>query len=353
MKTPRFQQNSPFYEELKQSVSNYFTEKKISQTGGIRLISKAVFLMLILIVSYVALIFGSPSLGIAICFWLLISFAFIAIGFNVMHDGGHGSFSNSKVLNKLASYSLSIMGGSSQMWNLKHNVLHHTFTNIEGIDDDIAVNPFMRMCKQQKKYKMHRFQHIYFVFLYSLLYFWWIFYMDFYKYFTNKIGDFEIPKMTIKQHLGFWGSKLAYVLFFIVIPIYTLGFQNFLIGYLVFLVCTGLVISLVFQLAHTVEETEFPDTVNNKLESDWATHQIKTTANFAPNNPLITWFVGGLNYQIEHHLFPQISHVHYPKIRPIIKNVCEKYNISYHEYPSMINALASHVRYLKLMGSVN
>ena len=103
MKTPRFQQNSPFYEELKQSVSNYFTEKKISQTGGIRLISKAVFLMLILIVSYVALIFGSPSLGIAICFWLLISFAFIAIGFNVMHDGGHGSFSNSKVLNKLAS----------------------------------------------------------------------------------------------------------------------------------------------------------------------------------------------------------------------------------------------------------
>lgn len=353
MKTPRFQPNSPFYEELKSGVATYFQEKNIQPTGGIRLLSKAIFLIIMLVTAYLALVLGNPSIGLSIFFWLLISFSFIGIGFNVMHDGGHCSFSDNKTINKLASYSLSIMGGSSHMWFIKHNVLHHTFTNVDGVDDDINVEPMMRMCKQQKWYSFHRFQYIYFVFLYSLLYFGWIFYMDYVKYFTKRIGTYALPKMTIRQHLGFWGSKIAYLIIFIAIPVYTLGFFNFIIGYVIYLATTGLVVSIVFQLAHTVESTDFPETENNKLESDWATHQIKTTANFAPNNRIVSWFVGGLNYQIEHHLFPHVSHIHYPKIRPIIKNICQKYGVRYREYPSMAEAVVSHIKYLKLMGASN
>jgi linoleoyl-CoA desaturase len=177
--------------------------------------------------------------------------------------------------------------------------------------------------------------------------------MDYVKYFTKRIGTYELPKMTLRQHFGFWGSKIAYLIIFIAIPIYTLGFFNFIIGYVIYLATTGLVVSVVFQLAHTVESTDFPETENNKLASDWATHQIKTTANFAPNNRIVSWFVGGLNYQIEHHLFPHISHIHYPKIRPIIKNICQKYDIKYQEYPSVVQAVVSHVRYLKMMGAPN
>ncbi|HEY0355531.1 MAG TPA: acyl-CoA desaturase, partial [Flavisolibacter sp.] len=251
-----------------------------------------------------------------------------------------------------AASSLNVVGGSSFMWNMKHNVIHHAYTNIDGVDDDIDIQPWLRMSTTQPKLVMHKYQHIYFWFLYSLLYILWVFVLDYQKYFKGKIGQMPLKKMTLTDHVVFWSFKIFYLVLFVGLPIYTVGFTSWLVGFLVFSLLAGFVISIVFQLAHTVEHTHFPvpheDT--GKLDDEWAIHQLKTTANFAPKNKFISWLVGGLNFQIEHHLFPKISHIHYSEIRRIIKQACAEYGVEYIEYPKMRQAIVSHVSFLKQMG---
>jgi linoleoyl-CoA desaturase len=231
-------------------------------------------------------------------------------------------------------------------------VIHHAYTNIDEVDDDIDIKPFMRMTSAQKKYKLHKYQHIYFWVLYALLYVLWIFVLDYTKYFRSKIGSMPLKKMKLADHFIFWGFKALNLFLFIGLPVYMLGFVPWLVGFLTFTCFAGLVLSLVFQLAHTVEHTAFPlpDEASGRMEDEWAIHQIKTTANFATGNKLVSWLVGGLNFQIEHHLFPKISHVHYPAISRIIKQACLEYGITYIEYPRVRYAVASHVAFLRQMG---
>jgi linoleoyl-CoA desaturase len=238
------------------------------------------------------------------------------------------------------------------MWNIKHNIIHHAFTNIDGVDDDLRAGPFLRMTSGQKHYKIHRFQHWYFWFFYCLLHFYWSFVSDYKKYFTKKIGEIPIKEMELTDHLSFWGFKILHYTLFLAIPIFITGFTNWLIGFFLLSAVTGFILTIIFQLAHTVEHTDFPmpDEATGRIEDEWAIHQVKTTANFATNNKLISWFVGGLNFQIEHHLFPKISHVHYPQISKIIKNACNEYGVEYLEYKKMSQAIISHIAYLKQMG---
>lgn len=351
---PKFlnKSNTKFHSELKKRVSQYFQQNNISPTGNSALHFKAILLWALYIAGYIHLVFFTPPGWIAILESILMGGLTAAIGFNVMHDGGHGSFSRNPTVNKLAAYSVNLLGASAIMWSTKHNVIHHTYTNIDGLDDDIEARPFLRMCHTQKKYFLHRFQHIYFWFLYTLLLLAWVFIGDFRKYFTGKIGPVSIPRFTLKEHVGFWAAKLAYVAIMFVIPIYMLGVVNWLIGFLSIALTAGFVLSIVFQLAHTVEHTEFPEPVpgSGNIESEWAVHQLQTTANFSTNNKVISWLVGGLNFQIEHHLFPKISHVHYPAISKIIKKTCAEYNIPYHEFRHMHQAVISHAMHLKKVG---
>ncbi|MFM2387928.1 MAG: hypothetical protein RL660_2685 [Bacteroidota bacterium] len=357
MPKPKFVQPSvTFTQELKRRIDAYFDDNNIDKTGNGKLFSKAVILASLLILTYVHLVFFTPVTWLAILETLLLSTVVAAIGFNIMHDGGHGSFSNNKVLNKVAAYSLDLLGGSSYMWNMKHNIIHHTYTNVEGVDDDIETQPWMRMSPTQKKMKMHKYQHVYFWFFYCLLYFAWIFQADFKKYFTQKIGSVELQKMKTKDHISFWAGKVLFASIFMVIPIAMLGLKVWLIGFSIFLAFTGLLIAMVFQLAHTVEHTEMvaatpTDTNVDIIEDEWTQHQLKTTANFATNNRIVNWFTGGLNFQVEHHLFPRISHVHYPAISKIIKQVCDEYDVRYNEYKRTRDAIVSHVRFLRYMGT--
>jgi len=271
-----------------------------------------------------------------------------------MHDGAHGSFSKYKFLNKAAGASLNFLGGSAIMWNMKHNIIHHTYTNIDGIDDDIEARPWLRFATTQKKLKMHKFQQYYFWFLYALLHLIWIFMTDYQKYFKRRIGTVPLRKMTLYEHFSFWAAKIIYAFMFVVLPIMLIGFADWIIGFLLITMVTGLAISIVFQLAHTVEHTEFPvpSEVSGKIEDEWAIHQIHTTANFATKSKTISWLLGGLNFQIEHHLFPRISHVHYPAISKIIKKTCKEYGIKYIEFPKMRQAILSHIHYLKRLGQI-
>lgn len=352
--TPKFRnaQGFSFHQELKKRVNEYFEKNHKKPTGNFSLHFKAILLWTLYVALYVHVVFFAPLTWVALVECLLMGGLTAAIGFNVMHDGGHGSFSESKVWNKIAAYSVNALGASGLMWNTKHNIVHHTYTNIDGIDDDIEIKPMLRMCTTQKKYFIHRYQHIYVWFLYTLLLIIWVFATDYSKYFKKRVGSIAIKKLSLFDHFAFWIAKIGYYFMMIVLPVMQVGFVNWLIGFLVLAMFAGLVLSVVFQLAHTVEHTSFPvqSANSNDIENEWAIHQLETTANFATKNKLISWLVGGLNFQVEHHLFPKVSHVHYPAISKIIKSTCEEFNVKYIEFKRMRDAIISHTLHLKQMG---
>ncbi len=231
------------HNELRKRVQQYFDENNILQTGNFKLYLKAILLVSCFIGLYVHLVFFTPSTLLCIIECVLLGGTIAAIGFNVMHDGSHGSFSTRKHMNKLAAYSISMLGANHFMWNMKHNMIHHTFTNVDGVDDDIEVGALMRMAPTQKKYMLHRFQHVYFWFLYSLLYVFWIFFTDYKKYFTKHIGQFPIKPMSVKEHIMFWVVKIYHALVFIIVPIWQLGWASWLVGFLVATLIAGFVLS--------------------------------------------------------------------------------------------------------------
>lgn len=338
---------------LKRNVQQYFISNDISQHGNLNLYFKAGILIAAFVGLYLHLMLGDVAWWLAVIECAILGLVVAMIGFNIMHDGNHGSFSGSKLWNKLASYSGSIMGASQFMWDMKHNIIHHSFTNIDGVDDDIEAGSLLRLAPTQDYRKIHRFQHVYFILLYMQMYLFWVFFSDYRKYFTQKIGDIPLKKMSVGFHFRFWLMKLSHAAIFILIPILVLSWQAWLLGFLIMSLTGGFFLSIVFQLAHTVEDAAFPlpseDT--NKLENEFAKHQLATTANFATKNKIWTWMLGGLNFQIEHHLFPKVSHVHYPQISKIIKETCREYNINYIEYKTVRSAVWAHISFLRRMGN--
>jgi len=352
MRPPRFSTATSFHADLKTRIKNYFTEKNLEPTGNGSLYFKAILFVVLFVAVYVHLVFFTPFWAIALLEAFLLGSLASDIGFNVMHDGAHGSFSKKEWVNELAGVTINFLGANVFMWKTKHNVAHHSFTNVADHDDDMNARPFLRLNPSQKHFKIHKYQHHYFLFVYALLYLYWVFVTDYKKYVQKRVGSVPIQKMGWKDHLSFWGFKVTNLFLFIALPIYMVGFMPWLVGFLVFGVSTGVFLSVVFQLAHSLEETEFPlPTEANKLEDEWAVHQLRTTANFATNNKILSWLVGGLNFQVEHHLFPNISHVHYPAISKIIKETCQEYNIPYLEHPKMRLAFSSHVNHLKHLGN--
>src|ERR1700712_5494287 len=230
MATPKFLQGQgDFHIELKTRVNDYFTEHKRPMTGNNALLFKAILFCIGYILLYIHLVFFTPPVWLAIPECVLFGGLTAAIGFNVMHDGAHGSFSKFKAVNKMAGFSLNFLGASAIMWNMKHNIIHHTYTNIDGVDDDIEARPWLRFALTQKKLRMHKFQHYYFWFLYTFLHLIWVFLTDYQKYFKKRIGSVPIKKLSVKEHIGFWGAKVGYLVFFIILPIYMVGFGNWII----------------------------------------------------------------------------------------------------------------------------
>jgi linoleoyl-CoA desaturase len=342
-----------FFQSLKSSVDQYFEQNKIKKTGDWRLFSKTIILVGSAIAMYCLLMFINMSALPALLLCGGLGFVFASIGFSVMHDANHGSYSTKPKLNDLLGLTANAMGASSFFWKQKHNIIHHTYTNVDGIDDDIAKSPIIRQCESQKWVPAHKVQHLYLLPVYSLSSIFWLFFMDFAKYFTRKIYTTEAWKMTTKNKAIFWATKAGYLAFYIVLPIMVWGFLPWLAGFFMLHVVMGLTLSLVFQLAHVVENTEFEHIALDEtkhVETAWAEFQLKTTANFAMGNKVISWFVGGLNYQIEHHLFPKVSHVHYPAISKIVMEKCAEFNLPYNKYATMSEALASHFRVMKFLG---
>lgn len=341
--------NTLFSKSLRNKTNDYFKNTLQKKTGNRKMYLKASILLATFVILYSLLVFVPLhwSIGLVLCVIFGVNLA--AIGFNIMHDAGHNSFSDNKQLNTTLSYTLNLLGGNIYFWKLKHNIAHHTYTNIDGEDHDIEVK-FMRIHHDQKLKKHHRFQRFYFIILYGISYLAWIFFQDYEKYFRQRLSlasdKFNFP---VREKVIFWTSKVLHFALFIVIPVIFAGWLPTLIGLLVAGTVCGVCLATVFQLAHVVTETEFKTIDESKVEEEWMVHQIQSTANFATRSKVLTWLLGGLNFQVEHHLFPKICHVHYPAINRIVQQTCKEYNIKYNEFSTFRTAFLSHVQVIHAM----
>jgi linoleoyl-CoA desaturase len=340
-----------FYPTLKEKVNAYFEETGKKKTGSWAIYHKAIVLFALLIACFGIVLFGDFSNGIKLLVCGIMGLVSASIGFNVMHDACHGAYSTKSWINEMMGYSLNVLGGNSYFWKQKHNIIHHTYTNVDGVDDDIAKLPTIRHCETQKWYPAHKVQHLYLPFLYMISSLFWIFFMDFQKYFKKKIYTTKAWKMNRKEKIVFWITKISYVAIWVVLPISLFGFLPWLAGFMVMHAVMGFTLGVTFQLAHVVENTHFyTGYEDTKIDEEWAITQVLTTANFARKSAVVNWFVGGLNFQIEHHLFPRISHTHYPALSEIVKQHCEEYNVPYNDAPTMWSAVKSHFKMMYIFG---
>lgn len=347
-----FPTRADFYKTLKKRVEQYFINSHLPRTGTWRMFLKTGIILAWFIVSYLVLVFFSTSLIVAIISAFALAQAFVLVGFNIMHDANHGSFSKSKRVNSLMGLTLDLIGGSRMLWLQKHNILHHTYTNIDDLDDDIHSNGLLRLSPQQEWHPWHRFQHLYGFPIYSLLTLSWMTFSDFNKFFTGRIGEYKLRKPSAPEAILFFLAKLFYFGYMLVLPMFFHPILYVLIGFVGIHLVLGFTLSIVFQLAHTVEGNTFPkpNEESGTIENEWAIHQVQTTANFAPRSKLAAWYQGGLNFQIEHHLFSNICHIHYPAISRIVENTCREAGISYISYPTVWSAVVAHYRFLRDLG---
>jgi linoleoyl-CoA desaturase len=314
---------------------------------------KTVIALTWLVTSYVYLVFFANTILEAVISGFALAQGFVLVGFNVMHDGAHGSYSSRKWLNWIMGYTLDLIGGSQMLWRQKHNVLHHTYTNLSEMDDDIDTGGILRLSPEQCWKPWHRFQHFYAFGIYSLLSLSWLYFSDYKKIITGRIGGYQLRKPSKADIFLFCFGKLLYIFYSIVVPLFFHPVSHVIIGFIGIHLILGFTLSIVFQLAHTVEGNAFPkpDPETGHIENEWAVHQIETTANFAPRNRLATWYLGGLNHQVEHHLFSKICHIHYSDLSRIVQATCKDYSIPYHSYPTIRSALFAHFRFLREMST--
>jgi linoleoyl-CoA desaturase len=337
---------------VKQRVHQYFADRRLAKTGDWRLFLKTGIILLWFVLFYMLYVFCVTSLSMSLLTVVGLAQGFILIGFNMMHDGGHYSYSRQKTINWFMSFTLDLIGGSHVLWRQKHNILHHTYTNIHAFDPDLHTAGLFRLSPEQPWQPWHRWQHLYAVPVYSLLTLSWVMYGDFRKFFSGHIGHHPLPRQTGVETGVFFMTKLVYVGYMLVLPACFHPVLHVLIAFVVMHVCFGFTLSLVFQLAHTVEHTAFPtpEAYTGRMAHEWAVHQVKTTANFAPTNAFARWYLGGLNFQIEHHLFASICYIHYPALSTIVRQTCDEFAIPYVCYPTVWAAIVGHYRLLKTLG---
>lgn len=349
-----------FYDDLKRKIDLYFQDKDLSTHANRAMRIKTIAMISMYLVPFVVLLTGVGAVNIFLYLglWLLMGVGMVGIGTSIMHDGNHGSYSENKKANKWLGRMILMVGGYHVNWKIQHNILHHTYTNIEGLDGDIDAGIFLRFSPHSKHYKMHKFQHLYAWFLYGLLTVQWATIKDFKNVIEyNKLDLLKKERLTLRQALWevAWTKALYYAIF-LVLPIIFSGvaWGWVVLGFFLMHFAAGLALSCIFQLAHVMEGAEFPMPDNqNKMANNWAVHQVLNTVNFSPRSRIMSWFIGGLNFQIEHHLFPHICHVHYPKLSLIVKRTAQQWGIPYQVERTFVTALITHGKMLKKLGNGN
>jgi linoleoyl-CoA desaturase len=355
MSTLKFKNSSKslFLATTRLRVDNYFLESNISRHANSYMWFKTAFFLTGFLLLYILIISNIFNTWTMLLFSAGLGVFSAFVGFNVCHDAIHGAFSSDKRINKIFSSVFNLVGANPYVWNITHNIVHHTYTNIPGHDEDIEVAPgLIRLSEEEPVNKIQRYQHWYALPLYGLASLSWVFRKDFKKFFQAKVGEHELNHPKIEYFNLFFYKAIYYGLFMALPLIFIdISWLQFLLGFLVLHMAQGFTMGLIFQLAHVVEGTDFPfPNEEGNIDEAWAEHQMRTTANFAGSNKVAAFFLGGLNRQIEHHLFPKVCHIHYAKIGQIVKETALEHDIPYNESPTFFAALKSHFKMLKKFG---
>lgn len=344
-----------FFRTLNVRVNDYFRQNNLSRYGNWKLYVKSAVVFAIFLTPYFLIMSNIFNQWIMLLLTVVTGAGMAFVGMCVMHDGNHGSYSRRRWVNNLMGSSIYILSGNVYNWKVQHNVLHHTYTNVAGHDEDMNADGLIRLNKHDKWRRFHKFQHFYSILLYGLLTINWAIRKD-YRQMSDYIRrgfSFDEKINPTKEWMILLFTKALYLTMWIVLPmlILDIAWWKVFIGFFVMHYTAGLILSIVFQLAHIVEDADMPlPDESGNMKNTWAIHQLFTTANFAPKNRLVSWFVGGLNYQIEHHIFPHISHVHYPKISKIVKETAIEFGLPYNEYLTTRKAIVSHFKMLRELG---
>ena len=358
MKVIRFQgtelEQKLFWKTLKANVNAYFVNNNISPKGNTSMVIKSIAMYAMYLVPFILILFYPTNSIIAFMLVVLMGIGKAGVGMSVMHDGLHGSYSSIKWVNKLMGASMYVIGSNVFTWKLQHNVFHHAYTNIEGLDEDIKTRWIIRLSQHTPLKPIHKYQFIYAYFLYSLMTFSMLVGDITRLIGYNKSGLTRLHKANpTHELLKALGAKFVYLLTVIGLPIAITPFTwwQVLIGFVVMHLVAGFIFSVVFQLAHIMEDASQPTVDENGItKNEWAIHQLLTTVNFAPQNRILNWYVGGLNFQVEHHLFPNICHLHYKNISPIVQKTAKEFGVPYHSIPTLGKAIFSHTNRLKELG---
>jgi linoleoyl-CoA desaturase len=349
-------EKSQFYNTLHARVDAYFKEKGISKHADGGIVFKTIVLMSVYLLPLFFMAWFQPGFAWSLPLWVLMGLGMAGVGMSIMHDANHGAFSENPTINKWVGYSLILLGGSVYNWHLQHNTLHHTFTNITHYDDDIADKPGLRLSPHTELRASTRTQWWHAVFIYCLTTLYWVTGKDFAQYVRyTRTG---VNKNTPAQNRVFLAKiiviKLVYFSLFLGLPIFAgIPALQVIAGFLLMHATGGIILTIIFQLAHSVEETTYPlPNAQGIVENEWAIHQMNTTVNFSRKNRLLSWYVGGLNFQVEHHLFPKICHIHYPNIAGIVQRTATEFNVPYLEHKSFGQALRSHFAMLRRFGRI-
>jgi linoleoyl-CoA desaturase len=348
-----------FHETVIARVTSYFKKHNISPYANTTMWIKTIVMLMLYFVPYCLMVtgLGAGNPWIFFGLWVLMAGGMIGIGTSVMHDAHHGTYSPNKRINKFIGFILEVIGGYAVTWKIQHNQLHHTYTNIAGLDEDLDAIKFLRFSPRQPRYWFHKYQHYYVWFFYMLMTLFWMTAKDYLQVIRYKQHDLLTKHGVSLAQAIFRISlfKIFYYAYIIVLPVLYSGMPWYYVvfGFLLMHFTAGIILSCIFQPSHIVEASAFSLPIEGderKMEESWAVHEVENTTDFAPRSKFLTWFIGGLNFQIEHHLFTGICHVHYPKLASIVRSTAKDFGIPYHVEKTYWQALKGHVRMLKKLG---
>jgi linoleoyl-CoA desaturase len=348
---PKFPKDTAgFLTTLRTRVDAYFAHSGRRERDCGRMYLKTAVILAWFAAAYGLLVFAAPAWWLAVPLAVALGVAIAAVGFNIAHDGGHHAYSDRPWVNRLAALSLDLIGASSYLWHWKHGVFHHTYPNVEGQDTDITNEPVARFSPHQTRRWFHRWQHLYLWPAYALTAPRWHLYTDFLEVIRGRIGPHKIPRPKGRDLAAFLLGKVVSIGLLLAVPMFFHPWWVVLLFYLLVTGVAGVVLSVVFQLAHCVGEAGFPLPAGGQMGDAWAAHQVHTTVDFARTSRALTWLLGGLNFQVEHHLFPRVCHVHYPALAVIVEQTCREFGVRYAAHGSFLDGVAAHFRWLRELG---
>jgi linoleoyl-CoA desaturase len=347
----QFSAHGAFHLDLKRRAERYFEGSGRERHGGRAFVAKSAVIIGWMSASYLLLLLAPLAAWQAVLLAISLGLAMAGAGFSVAHDTNHGGAAASARVNDLLSFVFDLMGACSFLWRQKHNLLHHSYPNLAALDPDIEVgSPALRLAPWQERRWYHRFQYLYAWILYGLLPISWWFVADTRELVTSRICGHAVTPARGRALIRALFGKALFLTWAFALPAILHPTWKLVPIWLITTLTAGLVSGTVFQLAHCVDEADF---VAAGQARDWAEHQVATTVDFARGNALLDFYLGGLNYQVVHHLFPRVCHLHYPALATIVEEACAAHAIRYRCQPGLGAALASNVRWLRRMGTVS